>query len=133
MEDAMKEDKTLDRREFTLAAAMAALSGVAITISACGGGSSPTASTPAPTPTPAPPAAASDKTAVVGSNHGHSAVITGAQLTAGGTLSLNIQGTSAHPHTVELTAADLTAVAASSRVSKESSTDNGHSHSVTFN
>jgi hypothetical protein len=132
MEDAMKEEKTLDRREFTLAAAMAALSGVAITISACGGGgSSPTASTPAPTP--APPAAAADKTAVIGSNHGHAGTITAAQLTAGGVLSLNIQGTSAHPHTVELTAADVSSVAASQKVSKESSTDNGHSHSVTFN
>ena len=29
--------KTLDRRQFTLATALAALSGVAITISACGG------------------------------------------------------------------------------------------------
>jgi hypothetical protein len=133
MEDAMKEEKTLDRREFTLAAAMAALSGVAITISACGGGSSPTASTPAPTPTPAPPAAAADKTAVIGSNHGHAGTITAAQLTAGGVLSLNIQGTSAHPHTVELTAADVSSVAASQKVSKESSVDSGHSHTVTFN
>jgi hypothetical protein len=130
MEDAMKEEKTLDRREFTLAAAMAALSGVAITISACGGGS-PSSPTPAPTPTP--PVAATDKTAVIGSNHGHAGTITAAQLTAGGTLSLNIQGTAAHPHTVDLVAADLTAIAASTRVSKESSTDNGHSHSVTFN
>jgi hypothetical protein len=129
----MKEEKTLDRREFTLAAAMAALSGVAITISACGGGSSPTASTPPPTPTPAPPAAASDKTAVIGSNHGHAGTITAAQLTAGGVLSLNIQGTASHPHTVDLTAADISSVAASQRVSKESSSDNGHSHSVTFN
>jgi len=129
----MEEEKTLDRREFTLAAAMAALSGVAITISACGGGSSPTASTPPPTPTPAPPAAASDKTAVIGSNHGHAGTITAAQLTAGGVLSLNIQGTASHPHTVDLTAADISSVAASQRVSKESSSDNGHSHSVTFN
>jgi hypothetical protein len=133
MEDAMKEEKTLDRREFTLAAAMAALSGVAITISACGGGSSSPTSPSTPPPTPAPPVATSDKTAVIGSNHGHAGTITAAQLTAGGTLSLNIQGTATHPHTVELTAADLTAVAANSRVSKESSTDNGHSHSVTFN
>ena len=98
----MKEEKTLDRREFTLAAAMAALSGVAITISACGGGGSPSSPTPAPTPTPAPPAGATDKTAVIGSNHGHAGTITAAQLTAGGTLSLNIQGTATHPHTVEL-------------------------------
>ncbi len=34
----MKERETLDRREFTLAAVLAALSGVTITISACGGG-----------------------------------------------------------------------------------------------
>ena len=128
----MTEEKTLDRRKFTLAAAMAALSGVAITISACGGGDSPSSPTPAPTPTPAPPTAA-DKTAAIGSNHGHAGTITAAQLTAGGTLSLNIQGTATHPHTVELTAADLTAVAANSRVAKESSSDNGHSHSVTFN
>jgi hypothetical protein len=130
MEDAMKEEKTLDRREFTLAAAMAALSGVAITISACGGGGSP--SSPTPTPTPAPPAA-TDKTAVIGSNHSHAGTITAAQLTAGGTLSLNIQGEATHPHTVELTAPDMTSIAANQRVSKESSTDNGHSHSVTFN
>jgi hypothetical protein len=48
-------------------------------------------------------------------------------------LSLNIQGTASHPHTVDLTAADISSVAASQRVSKESSSDNGHSHSVTFN
>ena len=131
----MKEEKTLDRREFTLAAAMAALSGVAITISACGGGGSPSSPTPTPTPapTPTPPVGATDKTAVIGSNHGHAGTITAAQLTAGGTLSLDIRGDATHPHTVELTAADMTSVAANQRVSKESSTDSGHSHSVTFN
>jgi hypothetical protein len=135
MEDAMKEEKTLDRREFTLAAAMAALSGVAITISACGGGGSPSSPTPTPTPapTPTPPVGATDKNAVIGSNHGHAGTITAAQLTAGGTLSLDIRGDATHPHTVELTGADMTSIAANQRVSKESSTDSGHSHSVTFN
>jgi len=137
MQEQKQEDRTvletiIDRRQFTLASAMAILSGVAITItSGCGGGSSPTASTPAPTPTPAPPAA--DKTGVVGSNHGHVAIIVAARFTAGATYSLDIQGSSGHAHNVEITAADLTAIAAGSRVSKESSTDNGHSHSVTFN
>ncbi len=50
----MKEEKTLDRREFTLAAAMAALSGVAITISACGGGGSPSSPHPGADPDPGP-------------------------------------------------------------------------------
>jgi hypothetical protein len=137
MEDAMKEEKTVDRREFTLAAALAALSGVVITISAsaCGGGSSPSSpSTPAPTPSPGGGGTATDKTGVIGSNHGHgNSTITAAQLTAGGAVTLNIQGGASHPHTVELTQADIASIAANQRVSKESSSDNGHSHSVTFN
>jgi len=130
----MKEEKNMDRREFTLAAALAALSGVVITISACGGGgSSPSApSTPAPTPPPAG-GGTTDKTGVVGSNHGHVAVITAAQLTAANVINLDIRGSSDHPHTVTLTAAEVASIAANTRVTKESSTDAAHSHSVTFN
>jgi hypothetical protein len=119
----MAESRTLDRRQFTLAAALAALSGVVITISsACGSSkSSPTGST-----TP-------DKVGVISSNHGHSAVITGAQLTAGGALELNIQGAATHPHTVSLTAAEISMIAGNQQVAKQSTTNNGHSHTVTFN
>ncbi len=131
----LEEQKTLDRRQFTLAAALAALSGVVITISEAGCGSdykSPTGGTgtPSPTPTPAP---AQDKMGAVSNNHGHVAVITGAQLTAGGALQLNIQGTSSHQHTVDLTAGEVASIAANQQVSKASSTDNSHSHTVTFN
>jgi hypothetical protein len=135
MEDAMKVEKTVDRREFTLAAALAALSGVAITISAsaCGGGSSPS-SPSTPTPSPGGGGAATDKTGVIGSNHGHdNAVITAAQLTAPTQISLDIRGQATHPHTLTLTAAEVASIAANQRISKESSSDNGHSHSVTFN
>lgn len=122
----MKDDGTIGRREFTLAAAMLALGSATITISACGGGSSPSQpSSPQP--------AAGDKVGVVGSNHGHSAVITAAQLTAAGAVSLDIRGQSDHPHTVSLSAAQIASIAASQRVSKESSSDDGHSHTVTFN
>lgn len=129
----MKEEKTLDRREFTLAAAMAALSGVAITISACGGGGSPSSPTPAPTPTPAPPAAAGDKVGTISDNHGHSAVITGAQLTAGGALALDIRGSADHTHSVSLSASEITSIAGGQRVSKSSTTSSSHDHTVTFN
>jgi hypothetical protein len=132
MEDAMKEEKTLARREFTLAAALAALSGVVITISACGGGGSPT-SPSTPPPTSGGGGTATDKTGVVGSNHGHTAVITGGQLTAAGALNLDIRGSSDHNHTVILAASEVASIAANQRVSKESSTDSAHSHSVTFN
>jgi hypothetical protein len=124
----MNEDRTVGRREFTLAAALVALSGATITISACGGGSSSPSS-----PSSGGSQGTTDKTGVIGSNHGHSAVITAAQLTAAGDLSLNIKGTSDHPHTLTLTGAQVASIAANQRVSKESTTDDGHSHSVTFN
>jgi hypothetical protein len=60
-------------------------------------------------------------------------MITSAQLTAGGGITLGIQGTSSHPHTVTLAASEISAIAGSQRVSKESSNDSGHSHTVTFN
>jgi hypothetical protein len=129
----MKETKMLDRREFTLAAAMAVLSGVAITVAAsCGGGSSSSASPASPTSS-TPAASGGDKTGSISSNHGHSAVITSAQITAAGGIALGIQGTASHPHTVTLAGSDISAIAGSQRVSKESSSDSGHSHTVTFN
>jgi len=132
-----EQTKDLSRREFTAAAALAALSGVVITIteSACGG-SSYSPSSPSATPAPAPtatPTASGDKVGVVSSNHGHSAVITGAQLTAAGAVKLDITGAATHSHSVELTGAEVTAIAGGAKTSKESSTDSGHSHTVTFN
>lgn len=115
------KDFTLDRREFTVQSALALLSGVAITISGCGGGDSP--SSPS----------SGDMVGTVSANHGHSAVITGAQLTAGGALNLSIQGSSVHSHNVELTAGEVASIGSRQRVSKESSVNDSHSHTVTFN
>jgi hypothetical protein len=122
----------LTRRYFTLAAAMAVLSGVAISVSGCGGDSSASPAAPSPTGSGST-SAGGDRTGTIGSNHGHSAVIASAQLGASGGLTLNIQGTSSHPHTVALTGADLSAIANNQRVSKESSNDASHTHTVTFN
>jgi hypothetical protein len=115
------------RREFTLDAALALLAGCVVTISeACGKSSTSPSSTP---PT--------DVTGVVAANHNHSAVITGAQITAGSAFTLNIQGTAAHPHTVGITQADLTALKNRQVVTRDSSTDfsntfGNHLHAVTF-
>lgn len=113
-----------DRREFTLQSALLLLSGVAITISGCGGGSSPSSPNPV---------ASGDVTGTISSNHGHSAVITAAQVTAGGALQLNIQGQSAHAHSVELSGTDVANIGNRQRVSKESTASESHSHTVTFN
>ncbi len=124
-------DRTLDRRKFTLATAMAMLAGVAITITeACGSSySSPTSGTGGT----GSGTGSGDKVGTISNNHGHSAVITAAQLTAGGDLLLNIQGTATHNHTVSLSGNDLADIAANKKVAHESSTTNGHSHTVTFN
>jgi len=120
------EHRTLDRREFTLQSAMAILSAATITISGCGGGGSPS-------PSPSPNPGSSDVIGSVAGNHGHSAVITSAQLTAGNSVQLSITGAADHPHTAELTAAEVTQIGARQRVAKNSSTDAGHTHTVTYN
>lgn len=122
----------IGRREFTLEAALALLSGAAITVSACGGSSNP-AAPPPPTTTTTPPAPTGNRTGTVSANHGHSAVITSAQLMAGNAISLNIQGGGDHPHTVDLTAAQVMAISTNQHVSKESSSNAAHSHTVAFN
>lgn len=133
----MKQDRMLNRRTFTVEAAMALLGGAVITISGCGG-SSPSApsmsggggATPGGGGGTSGPG---DRAGQVSANHGHSAVITSAQLSAGGALSLDIRGGADHPHTVQLTAEEVTAVANGQRVSKTSSSNDAHSHVVTFN
>lgn len=113
-----------DRREFTVQVILALLSGVTITMSGCGD-DGPT--TPSPTP------GGSNITGGISANHGHSAVITDAQLTAGNVVTLDIRGTANHPHTLELTTGEVQQIAARERIAKESSTDDGHRHTVTFN
>ena len=119
----MHNKTLLGRREFTLEAALALLSGVAITVSGCG--------STAPASPSRPPQG--DVTGTISLNHGHSAVITGAQLDAGGELLLDIQGDADHSHTVPLGAGHLSAIANGERVIVNSSAVELHSHTVTFN
>ena len=119
------DPQNLDRREFTVGAILALLTGVTITLSGCSDDDGPIA----PSPTPG----GSNITGSISANHGHSAVITGAQLSAGNVVTLDIRGTATHPHTVELTVGEVQQIAAQQRVAKESSTDDGHRHTVTFN
>lgn len=134
----MQKTRTLDRREFTLEATLALLSGVTITVAGCGGGGGgggggaggggggPYGPTP---PTPAQ----GDKSGAISDNHGHSAVIRSAELSAGNAITLNIAGSAGHPHLVELSAAEVVQVANNQRVSRVSSTTDAHMHTVTFN
>lgn len=121
-----RSDSLLDRREFTLQLVLAVLSGATITVaSACGdGGGSPSAPDPG---------GSNDIMGTVSANHGHEATITGAQLSAGNSVTLNIRGGADHPHTVELGAGQVMQIAARQRVSVQSTTDVAHAHTVVFN
>ena len=67
----------------------------------------------------------------ISANHGHGVIITVDQL-SGGMLTLDIQGASTHPHTVELSMGNLQSIAAGTRVSVDSSFYSFHTHNVTF-
>ena len=132
----MEDTLMIGRREFSAAAIMALLSGVTISMTGCGGGSS---SPTSPSPSSgggggtAGGGTSSGKTGAVSANHGHTAVVTNVELTAGGAVRLDIRGSADHPHTVDLTAAEVAAIATGQRLSKDSSSDAGHNHTVTFN
>ncbi len=112
----------MNRREFTVEAALLLLGGATMTISACGGGGSPAASTP--------PLA--DATGSISSNHGHAAIVTAAQQSAGGGLDLDMHGTASHTHTLSLSAGEVAAIRSGARVDKDC-TGGSHTHTVTFN
>lgn len=69
--------------------------------------------------------------ATIGSNHGHVIMVTTAEANAGVDKTYQIQGTSTHPHTVMITAANFATLRAAGTVIVTSSTNASHSHSVT--
>lgn len=121
------KDSTFGRREFTRLSLLSMLSGVAITVTACGSSSDGPGG-----PTPS----ADGRTGSISANHGHSVTITNAQLNAGGQLVLTLQGSvgvPAHTHTVALSASEVVSIRDGARVSKSSSLEDAHTHTVTFN
>lgn len=141
-----KAERGVTRREFTQASINALFVGMGVSLSGCGGGggggsysTAPSATGPATT---TPPVSSGSREGTVSANHGHSAVVTAAQLQAGGAVSLNVQGTADHSHSLELGAAEVRDIAAGARVSKatnaagtrdEYGMTSDHDHIVGFN
>ena len=124
MSSEVDKNDLISRREFTVESVLALLAGVTITVSGCGDDDPPTSPSPG---------ASTDVTGTISANHGHVATVTSAQITAGGAIVLPIQGQATHPHTVSLTADEVRTIGARTRVEKTSTSDNGHTHTVTFN
>ncbi len=74
------------------------------------------------------PVAAKKLLSEISRNHGHVFAMTLEKLQANGTKSYNIQGSSGHPHMVDITANVLTALTKNNVVEIESTTVSGHSH-----
>ena len=134
----------MDRREFGVALALAMLGGAGITISAAGCGGGGYGGRGGGNPAGGSggyddygPGGNSDpnggSVGAISANHGHRAVITAAELTAGMGLALDIRGSATHTHSVELSGADVVAVRGGQRLSRTASTTDAHDHTVTFN
>jgi hypothetical protein len=72
-------------------------------------------------------------TGVIANNHGHVATLTGAQVSAGRAVSLDIRGSADHGHTLDLTNDDVVRLQSRQRVERDASANNNHTHRVTFN
>lgn len=71
-------------------------------------------------------------TTAIATNHGHTMTVSNAEIMAGAAKTYDIQGSSAHSHTVQLSADDFADLTAGSVFVVTSSEDAGHSHDVTI-
>ncbi len=83
----MSDQHLLTRREFTLESALAILAAATITITGCGDDDDNERTGPS----------GQGEVGTISVNHGHTATITAAQITAGGALSVDIRGTATTP------------------------------------
>ena len=67
----------------------------------------------------------------ISSNHGHTLVISKADIDAGVEKTYSIQGSSGHNHTIVLSSANLNTLKNEKTLQVESSRDNSHRHDVT--
>jgi len=81
-------------------------------------------------PVDAPPGACTSPTATIGGNHGHTLVVSLADVQAGVDKTYDIQGTSDHPHSVTITAAQFAMLENGQTLNLTSSLV-GHTHPVT--
>lgn len=77
------------------------------------------------------PAGACSPTATIGTNHGHSLIVSPADIAAAAEKTYDIMGSSAHTHSVTLTAAHFATLAGGTMVMVVSTSGSSHTHSVT--
>lgn len=115
----------MTRNQFLRWAGLAGLGTVAI--AACG-----TEEDPADPADAAPRSCTTNGTTnVISANHGHTLMVTAADIAAGADKTYQIMGSSGHPHTLVITAAQFAMLAQNTAITVTSSRDAGHDHDVT--
>lgn len=118
---------SMTRKEFL--GSLFGAAGVAALLGACGddGGSSPDASSQRN-------CAVNGTNVNIADNHGHTLVVTPADVAAGADKTYNIQGASDHPHEVTVRAADFAKLQSNANASVQvvSTSDAGHTHTITI-
>jgi hypothetical protein len=115
----MQEFDTLDRRSL-----VALLAGATITIVACGSDSD--------SGNPASSTRTDDVMGEITNNHQHLARLGGPQIATGQEVTISIRGSATHDHVVAFTADEVLRLRGGERVTKGSSTTEGHQHAVIF-
>lgn len=113
---------SMTRKQFlrTVLGAGIGVAGVA-TLAACGGDDGPA---------DAPAGTCTTPSATIGANHGHTMVVSKAEVTAATAKSYDITGAGGHAHTVMVSAANFASLAVGGTVTITSSTANAHAHDV---
>ena len=119
------------RRKFSLELLKLVL--IAVTgriLSACGGGGASSGTTPASGGT----CVANGTSVLVGGNHGHGVdTVTAAEVATGTLQTYNVTSNGTHTHTFTVSAANFTTLQGNTGIQVTSSTDSGHSHTLTIN
>ena len=115
----MQELETLDRRSL-----VALLAGATITIVGCGSDSD--------SGNPASSTRMADVMGEITNNHQHLARLGGPQIAAGQQVTISIRGNATHDHDVAFTADEVQRLRGGEKVTKGSSTTDGHQHAVIF-
>jgi len=121
----------MERRQFLASGIKIALAAICLPefLSACG--TSDTAAAAA-APVSGGNCASNGTTVSIAGNHGHVLVVSKADILAGADKTYDITGSAGHSHSVTVTAADFTNLAANQGIT-ELSTTTGHNHSITVN
>jgi hypothetical protein len=114
-----------DRRMRAGRMVLACLLAAGVGLAGCGDDDNGSPTSPSPT--------SQGATAVISNNHGHVAALTGAEVAAGSARTIDIRGNADHSHMLDLTNDDVLRLQMRQRVDKDASTNNSHSHRVTFN